>query len=103
MVTHDNKLLEELLQDETCHGKCLASMVFQYIPLGDDMLLQLKMVEKFKYIWSNDAGYDIGFEYAFKRFSHEHAKKYRDLWESDNKYHHVDTMFNELIGYGVGV
>ena len=98
-MMHDNKLLDEILSDEECGGRCLASQVFQYIPLGDDMLLQLKMVEKFKYIWSNDNGADIGFDTALQRFSEEHAKKYRDLWNNGEKYHHVEAMFYELMNY----
>ena len=98
-MIHDNKLLDEILMDEECGGRCLASQVFKHIPLGDDMLLQLKMVEKFKYIWSNDEHYDIGFDTALQRFSQEHAKNYRDLWNAGEKYHHVEAMFWELMNY----
>ena len=96
-MDHDNKLLEELLEDEECHGNCIASMVFKYIPLGDDMLLQLKMIEKFKYIWSKDYGFDVGNEYAFKRFNDEHAANYRTFWDRGGEFKHVETMYSALL------
>ena len=96
-MKHDNKLLEEILQDEECGGTCIASMVFKYIEVGDDMLLQLKMVEKFKYIWSKDEGQDIGNEYAFQRFAKEHAENYRTFWDRGGEFKHVESMYSALI------
>ena len=95
-MKHNKGLLEEILQDEPCSGNCIASMLLKTSLLNDYMIMQLKLIEKFKYVWSESEGRDIGWERATRLYTDNYGAKYKELWDKDEKYHHVMAMYKGL-------
>lgn len=91
MSKHDAKLLEEIL-DDGCDAYCFAKELLKLTPMSDYMLLQLKMIEKFKWDWSVGVG-DIGWEEATKMYTKKYGAKYRELWDRGDFNHHVNSMY----------
>jgi hypothetical protein len=89
----DKKLLEEMGADVCPAGKyCFLKEMTNYSPLIKEyMLLQLKMIDKFKYTWH------LGWDDASMRFgTNGLAKQYSILYTGiENR--HVDVMYNKLL------
>jgi len=59
-------------------------------------LAQLKVIDRFKFIWSKESKKDIGWKIAFEKYISEGiAKKFRDVY-SDTKTE--KQIFKEIIG-----
>ena len=62
--------------------------------IEDRTAMQIKMIEKFKYDWSQECGTDLGWDEATKRYVDQgYAKKFADLWSPDV---HVRTLYSKL-------
>lgn len=73
-------------------------------PMGDRMVVQLKMIEKFKWDWNQGSPVEMSWEEASKRFISEgYAQRFAELWDNPGDLyecaHHVDTMYRGLKQY----
>jgi len=59
------------------------------------LLVQLKLVDKFKLIWSKDAGEDIGWESALRMWmDHGNAVKFAEIYDDKKS---VREIFRQII------
>ena len=94
----DRKLLQEICKEDGCpKDSCFLREMMLHNGLKDKMVMQLKLVDKFKYDWSVESGHDIGYEEAFNKWVEiGYAKKYTDNWNAGEYTHHVTAMYHAL-------
>ena len=91
----DKKLLEEIC--DTCKTDyCLLKELMLQNQLSDRNVLQIKMIEKFKYVWSSEENKCYSWNEAGTRFAKEYGKLYSDFWDKGEYTHHVTAMFHAL-------
>ena len=92
------KLLDEICLEDGCNREyCFLKDLMLHNGLEDKMVMQLKLVNKFKYDWSKEAGHDIGYEATLQRWTAEgYAKRYTEYWNSNEHTHHITSMYNAL-------
>jgi hypothetical protein len=82
------KLLNEICEVQPCHkgeDYCLLKEIIKHdAKYNDRLIMQIALIDKFKYERSEKTGKDIGWEKAFNLFVDEgFAKKFADLWNED--------------------
>ena len=89
----DKKLLEEMVSDVCPSGKyCFLKEMVNYSPLVKEyMLLQLKMIDKFKYTWH------LGWEDATMRFASSGLAEQYSILHTGLENRHVDVMYGKLL------
>ena len=94
----DRKLLEEIC-DGCDVGYCTLKEILMSSGLSDRQALQIKMIEKFKYVWSEHRDQPYDFNEAGLRFVQDgYATEFARLYE-DNDNIHVLSMWSKLQKY----
>ena len=93
----DRQLLEELVGESCSSGKyCFLKELMLNNGLGDYMVLQLKMIEKYQYITNTKNSTNIDLNQASMRFIERgYASKYANLYKNE-LLRHKDSMAKEL-------
>jgi len=94
----DRKLLQEICAEDGCtKDSCFLKYLMLHNPLSDRQAMQVKLIDKFKYEFSEEAGYDIGYDKAMDKWIEMgYAKKYADNWDNDISTHHLTAMYYNL-------
>lgn len=88
----NNKLLTEIC--DGCTHYCTLKEILLHDGLEDRTAMQIKMIEKFKYVWSQETGSDVGWEEATKKYVDSGlAKEYANQWSPDS---HVLSLYSGL-------
>jgi len=84
--------LKDIIEDIVCgecseaNHYCILKELLLLAPKDTRLLMQIKMIEKLKYIESEKDKKDIGWEEATKRWVESgKAKKFSDIWHPDIK------------------
>jgi hypothetical protein len=93
----DRQLLEELVGESCSDGRyCFLKELMLNNGLGDYMVLQLKMMEKYQYITNTKNSSNLDLNEASMRFIERgYAAKYAELYKEE-KNRHKDSMAREL-------
>jgi len=88
-------VLEEICKEDGCTKQnCFLKFMVLHNPLSDRQFMQMKILDKFKYEWSEELGYDIGFDGAMEKWVTDgYAKKYADEWNKGDSTHHLTAMY----------
>ena len=91
----NRKLLEEIC--DPCNLEyCLLKEMMLQNSLSDRNLLQIKMIEKFKWDWSNSEKKEYSWNEAGQRFAKEYGELYSKFWDRSEYTHHVLAMYHAL-------
>ena len=89
----DKKMLEEIC--EGCTGYCTLKEIMLNSGMDDRTVMQMKIIEKFKYDWSKQEGRDLGWEEASRRYVDlGYAKAFAKHW---HEHAHVNEIYRKLI------
>ena len=86
-MTNTN-LLEEVCEDQQkCTGYCLLKeLILHDAKFNERLILQMALINKFKYVRSKQAKKDLGWEGAMELWVEEGwAKKFADVYKEDMK------------------
>lgn len=94
------KILKCICDDAPCKNKdayCILKEVFWAMGPSERTLVQIKLCERFKYIWSEEAGRDIGRTVAWQKWASEgYAKAFADVFDQ-NDWENIDDIQNQVI------
>jgi len=99
----DRQLLREMVEDN-CPKKpgayCFLEELVLHSPgMVEYIVLQVKMMEKLKYVWNRPYTTEMSWDDAMMRYVDEgYAAKYCDLYK-DPTLRHVNEMYTELVKF----
>lgn len=81
MKMHD-ETIEDLAKDSPCKGEgwCFFKELALHSGLNDRMAEQIRIIYDYKFIQSENEGYDIGIQRASMEFCEQYAATYSDIW-----------------------
>ena len=91
-MKHNKALLEEILED-SCQDYCFAKELLFLSPMSDYMIVQLKMIEKFKYDWSAEYHDDVGWQAATEAYTCLYGAKFKKIWDESEGDRHITKLY----------
>lgn len=89
--------IDELITEEQGRVSPLLSDLIKH-SISDRDAIQIKLIDKFKYEWSERVGYDLGLDFCMTKWvNNGYAKEYSNLWKTEPEQNkHLIPMYNRL-------
>ncbi len=99
ICVESKKLLQEICdEDGGCNKEnCFLRFLILNNPLSDRQIMQIKLIDKFKYEWSYEDGNDIGIDKSMQKWIDlGYAELYAKYWDQGDHTHHINEMYKAL-------
>jgi len=95
----DRELLDDICREDGCiNAHCFLKELLLHSPLSDRQIMQIKLVDKFKYALSEKQGRNVNWNESFNMWvDGGYSKQYANFWEQNEYTQHVQLMYDALL------